>query len=517
MITRERAETEMAKGLGLHMDRYFARARERYVLDYVKSELIKEYGVETARRGGFRVYTTIDLKYQRWAREAIADNLAGVGPSSAIVTIDPKNGDILAMASSSDYAQVEVQPRRPGPPPARLGVQDHGADDRPARGREPELDELRLALADEDRLAGGCGAPFEIKTYSAQGRRQHEPAPRDAGLRQLGLHPARRRPRPGQGQGDGADDGHQVQADGLLRRDAGRARGRRLAARDGQRLRDDRQRRLPQPAARDPQDHDPRGPAEAPGALAREPHEGVLGRRDLRGDQDPRRPTSRAARAARRRSAAPRAARPARRTRTSTPGSSASRRGCPPPSGSASPVGQDLDERRSFHGAQHRRRHVPGPDLGRLHEARPTASTAATSSSRPSRSRASRSSATTRARAARTRPSPTTRRTASRPPEHAAGSASPRRTRRRDGGNDEPATASRAATTTRPSIPNQYETPPQDAAEHRDARAAARRRPATADSGPPDWYNLRRQGRRRAAMVGMREGSAGSTPRACWI
>ena len=44
MITRERAQTEMAKGLGLNMDRYFARARERYVLDYVKSELIKEYG-----------------------------------------------------------------------------------------------------------------------------------------------------------------------------------------------------------------------------------------------------------------------------------------------------------------------------------------------------------------------------------------------------------------------------------------------------------------------------------------
>src|SRR4029079_2903212 len=67
MITRERAEKEMAKDLGLDMDRYFARARERYVLDYVKSELIKEYGAANARRGGFRVYTTINLKYQKWA------------------------------------------------------------------------------------------------------------------------------------------------------------------------------------------------------------------------------------------------------------------------------------------------------------------------------------------------------------------------------------------------------------------------------------------------------------------
>ena len=66
--------------------------------------------------------------------------------------------------------------------------------------------------------------------------------------------------------------------------------------------------------------------------------EGLLGRRDLRGDQDPASRTSRAARARTPTSAARPAARPARPTRTSTPGSSASRRGCRPPSGSASPA-----------------------------------------------------------------------------------------------------------------------------------------------------------------------------------
>ena len=44
------------------------------------------------RRGGLRVYTTIDLEKQDAARAAITGRLAGVGPSSAIVTIDPKNG-----------------------------------------------------------------------------------------------------------------------------------------------------------------------------------------------------------------------------------------------------------------------------------------------------------------------------------------------------------------------------------------------------------------------------------------
>ena len=80
-------------------------ARERYVLDYIQSELIKEYGAETVKRGGFKVYTTIDLKKQQEARAAIAERMGNVGPSSAIATINPRNGDIVAMASSQEYGK----------------------------------------------------------------------------------------------------------------------------------------------------------------------------------------------------------------------------------------------------------------------------------------------------------------------------------------------------------------------------------------------------------------------------
>jgi penicillin-binding protein 1A len=55
------------------------------------------------REGGMKVYTTIDLDKQEKARDTIADHLAGVGPSSAIVTLNPRNGYIEAMASSGDY------------------------------------------------------------------------------------------------------------------------------------------------------------------------------------------------------------------------------------------------------------------------------------------------------------------------------------------------------------------------------------------------------------------------------
>ena len=82
----------MKRGLGVKPSRYFTGRRESFFFDYVKDELIKEYGAKTVRKGGLRVDTTIDLKKQQAARAAISGRLAGIGPSSAIVTIDPKNG-----------------------------------------------------------------------------------------------------------------------------------------------------------------------------------------------------------------------------------------------------------------------------------------------------------------------------------------------------------------------------------------------------------------------------------------
>jgi penicillin-binding protein 1A len=105
MIEPETAQAAMKKGLGVKPSRYFTGRRESFFFDYVKDELIKEFGAKTVRQGGLRVDTTIDLKKQQAARAAINGRLAGVGPSSAIVTIDPKNGYIKAMASSADYGK----------------------------------------------------------------------------------------------------------------------------------------------------------------------------------------------------------------------------------------------------------------------------------------------------------------------------------------------------------------------------------------------------------------------------
>ncbi len=105
MISHALAARTEEKSLGLNMQGYYKRARERYVLDYIQSELVKEYGIATVKLGGLRVYTTINLKLQHDAREAIRTAMGDIGPSSAIVTIDPRNGDILTMASSESYAR----------------------------------------------------------------------------------------------------------------------------------------------------------------------------------------------------------------------------------------------------------------------------------------------------------------------------------------------------------------------------------------------------------------------------
>ena len=55
----------MRRGLGLDPSTYFTRRRESYFFDYVKDELIKEYGAKTVRLGGLQVRTTVDLKKQQ--------------------------------------------------------------------------------------------------------------------------------------------------------------------------------------------------------------------------------------------------------------------------------------------------------------------------------------------------------------------------------------------------------------------------------------------------------------------
>jgi penicillin-binding protein 1A len=100
-ITRAQYREVIAKrGLELKPGELYNRIHEPYFFSYVREELLREYGANTVRSGGLRVYTTIDRRYQKLAEKAITDTLFyRSDPAAAIVSIEPQTGHIKAMTA----------------------------------------------------------------------------------------------------------------------------------------------------------------------------------------------------------------------------------------------------------------------------------------------------------------------------------------------------------------------------------------------------------------------------------
>jgi len=101
------------KTVGLKRDSTIAP----YFVEYVKDELVKAYGEDRVYRGGLRVTTTLDLTKQAAAEKAIRTALnRGADPSAALVALDPKTGQVLAMVGGRNFAaqqyNVAVQGHR---------------------------------------------------------------------------------------------------------------------------------------------------------------------------------------------------------------------------------------------------------------------------------------------------------------------------------------------------------------------------------------------------------------------
>jgi len=93
-------EAVRVRDLHLKPGKIYTRIREPYFFSYVRDELIREYGANTVRSGGLKVYTTIDRRFQRAAERAVRETLYyDSDPASAIVAIDPRNGAIKTMTA----------------------------------------------------------------------------------------------------------------------------------------------------------------------------------------------------------------------------------------------------------------------------------------------------------------------------------------------------------------------------------------------------------------------------------
>jgi penicillin-binding protein 1A len=89
-----------SKSLNLRPGRIYTRIKEPYFFSYVIDQLQDEYGSNTVRSGGLRVYTTIIPRYQRAAIKSIRDTLPyRTDPAAAIVSIEPGTGAIRAMTA----------------------------------------------------------------------------------------------------------------------------------------------------------------------------------------------------------------------------------------------------------------------------------------------------------------------------------------------------------------------------------------------------------------------------------
>src|SRR5271166_740799 len=107
-ISATEAAAAEASPLGVTHGTYYSQRRENFFFEYVRQKLIERYGASTVAQGGLKVYTTIDLRMQRLARKAIAEVLNQPGdPASAIVTLNPHDGHIEAMAESESYEQSQ--------------------------------------------------------------------------------------------------------------------------------------------------------------------------------------------------------------------------------------------------------------------------------------------------------------------------------------------------------------------------------------------------------------------------
>ena len=106
-ITSTEYREAIHKGLGLNPGHKYRLIRDPFLFDLVEQELIDKYGLNTVRYGGLKAYTTIDPELQERAQEAV-DSCSVCypegGPAAGLASVDPDNGEIVALASTEGYA-----------------------------------------------------------------------------------------------------------------------------------------------------------------------------------------------------------------------------------------------------------------------------------------------------------------------------------------------------------------------------------------------------------------------------
>ncbi len=126
-ITPKEAEEAKKVDVFAKMNSRREKMEAPHFVMYVREYLSKKYGEQEMQEGGLKVYTTLD-----WDKQQIAEKVVKEGAennlkkwnaeNAALVAIDPKTGQVLAMVGSKDYfdnsidgqVNVALRKRQPG-------------------------------------------------------------------------------------------------------------------------------------------------------------------------------------------------------------------------------------------------------------------------------------------------------------------------------------------------------------------------------------------------------------------
>jgi membrane peptidoglycan carboxypeptidase len=120
------AEAQAAAAVKLQVSPPINKFKAPYFVDYVLKTLARDHKITADDRHGYRVYTSLDMKLQTMAENVVRDQIAQRGNyynfhNGALVSMNPKTGEILAMVGGNDYNRPGGQynfaydvPRQPG-------------------------------------------------------------------------------------------------------------------------------------------------------------------------------------------------------------------------------------------------------------------------------------------------------------------------------------------------------------------------------------------------------------------
>ncbi|HWX41941.1 MAG TPA: PBP1A family penicillin-binding protein [Blastocatellia bacterium] len=123
LIPPDKAEQAKATEFKIQPKRNAMNGGAPYFIDYLQQQLANDFASRDLERQSYRVYTTVDMDLQRAADKSVNDTLVELDKifakrkknpipagtlQAALVALNPKTGEILAMVGGRDYGQSQL-------------------------------------------------------------------------------------------------------------------------------------------------------------------------------------------------------------------------------------------------------------------------------------------------------------------------------------------------------------------------------------------------------------------------